>query len=80
MMPTVASSTNLAAASLAKALRARNDVRVRDPDLAAWIVMSPTMGCVLALIWGANPSVDREVVRDELVKQHCRYLRGNGTD
>jgi AcrR family transcriptional regulator len=77
MMPTLAQATNVAVESLANALRKRTDVRVADPDLAAWTLTHTLMGAVHTAIWEDEPKCSTEALREELVTVYCRYLRGD---
>jgi AcrR family transcriptional regulator len=80
MMPTVAASTNVAVDALADALRKRTDVRVRDPDLAAWTMTHTMLGVIHTLIWQEEPRFSEEVLRDEMVDLFDDYLSGKKRD
>ena len=74
-MPTLAASTNLGVASLARMMRQRDDVTVADPELAAWTVTHAMMGIAHTLIWqDRGPPPD--ALRDELITVFSRYLGG----
>jgi AcrR family transcriptional regulator len=76
LMPTVAQSTDVAAVSLANALRRRKDVHVTDCDVAAWTMTHTMMGIVHTLVWMDEPSYSSETLRAELITLYSGYLGG----
>ncbi len=75
MMPTVAASTDVAAEALARTMKARNDIRVPDVDLAAWTATHAMMGVFHTLIWeDDHPPIP--AIRAELVTMISGYLAG----
>lgn len=77
LMPTVAQSTDVAAVSLANALRRRTDVHVTDCDVAAWTMTHTMMGVVHTLIWMDEPRCSSEALRAELIALYSAYLGGS---
>ena len=67
LMPTIAQRTDIAAESLARALRKRTDVHVADVDRAAWVMTHTMMGAVHTLIWQDHPRWSSESLRAEMV-------------
>lgn len=76
LMPTIAQSTDVAAESLANALRKRDDVHVADVDLAAWIMTHTMMGVAHTLIWQDEPKWPSDAMRAELASLFSGYLAG----
>jgi len=75
LMPTLAESQAVFAASLAEMLRARDDVRTDGIEAAAWLVTNMTMGVVHTLVWSEHPDIGVDVIRAELVRAAVVYLR-----
>ncbi len=76
LMPTIAQSTDVAAESLARALRKRDDIHVDDVDVAAWTMTHAMMGVAHTLIWQDEPRWSTVAVRDQLVRIFSDYLAG----
>ncbi len=77
LMPTIAQSTDVAAESLARTLRKRNDIHVADVDLAAWTMTHAMMGVAHTLIWQDAPRWSNDLLRAELVGLFTDYLAGS---
>ena len=71
LMPTIAQRTDIAAESLASALRNRTDVHVADVDRAARVMTHTMMGVAHTLIWQDSPKWSSEPPRAEMVALSC---------
>ena len=80
LMPTIAQRTDIAAESLASALRERTDVHVADVDRAAWVMTHTMMGVAHTLIWQEKPRWSSDSLRAEMVALFCGYLAGGRAD
>jgi AcrR family transcriptional regulator len=74
LMPTLAESQAMFALTLAKELRARGDVTVKDVELTAFAMTNMTMGMIHSRIWQDTPPFPDPVVRDEMVRIWTTYL------
>jgi len=74
LMPTLAASQSRFAASLADALRRRDDVVHEDIDAIAWVMTQSMMGVAHTLIWDASPP-ERAAIRAATVDMFERALR-----
>ena len=74
LMPILAESQATFAATLAKALRERDDVAVEDVDAAAYVVTNMAMGVVHTTIWAKAPPFTNERLRNQLVQACVVYL------
>lgn len=79
LMPMLAHSQGRFAASLADALRKRDDVHVTDVDGAAWVVTQSMMGIVHTLVWDASPP-DRASMRAAAVEMFTTALACGNAD
>lgn len=75
--PVLAEGQTVFAQSLAAALRARDDVRCRDIDVAAWILTNQAVGVVHALVWADEPPFEVDRIRSELARATLAYLEGD---
>jgi AcrR family transcriptional regulator len=74
LMPILAESQATFAATLAKALRERDDVAVADVDAAAYVITNMAMGVVHTTLWAKDPPFANERLRTELVRACVAYL------
>jgi AcrR family transcriptional regulator len=74
MMPTLAQSIREFSATMAAALRARNDVECSDYEQTAWMMTTMAMGTVHALLWSDPPPFSRDAIEGEIVEIWRRHL------
>lgn len=66
LMPVLAKSQTTYARALAEELRARSDVKLRDPELTAYVMTNMTMGLVTVLLWRDDEEITEAAARREL--------------
>lgn len=76
LMPVLAETQTVFAASLARALEARADLPKRDYSATAYVLVQAVMGVVHTLVWQDAPPFSRAQVRAELRALCARTLRG----
>ena len=76
LMPTLAQSQTVFAESLATSLRKRQDIGVKDIDLAAWAITQAMMGVIQTLVWQDEPTHSQVELRAELIALFGAHLRG----
>lgn len=76
LMPLLAETQTIFAASLATALEARSDLPRRDYSVTAYVLVQSAMGLVHTLLWQEAPPFARAALRAELCTVVVRALRG----
>lgn len=67
-------SQDTVARQLAADRARREDVRVADPEAAAWMLTNTLMGAVLAIVWDDEPRLARERIRASYIAMAHAYL------
>lgn len=76
LMTTLAESQTAFSKTLAVFLRERTDVKVADPERAAYVIVHTMMGQIHTLVWENTHVFEREKLREELIALYLRYLKG----
>jgi AcrR family transcriptional regulator len=74
LFPLLIKSQDLVAEKLAEDLRQREEVRVVDHEVAAWLLTNTLMGAIQAVVWDDEPRLARERVASAWVDMAYAYL------
>lgn len=74
LLPVLIRSQEAVAQRLASDLARRPDVRVGDPEIAAWLVTHMLMGAIQTVVWDDDGRVSPDRVRDGFIEMAYAYL------
>lgn len=77
--PYLVRSQDVIAQVLAADLAKREEVRVEDPDVAAWLLTHNLMGTILTLVVDDQHRIDKERIKAGFVEMAYRYLTNAAT-
>lgn len=79
LFPVLVRSQDVVAQKLAADLAQRDEVRVTDHDVAAWLMVNTLMGAIQVLVWDNDARLGRERVKVAWIEMAHAYLTAQAT-